>query len=147
MSYAAVFAVAVAAGILLRVLTAPTPRRPPAANRVHIVTGAPLAARLLARRRRYLQMLTDGHLVPVGAVVPDPGNPPWTLRLAVDVHGAITIRGGTVLLATQPTTANAGPTLVAIPVPPGVTDPVAAAAWTYGDVVTPALYSTLTRRT
>lgn len=110
------------------------------------VYAARYRARHLADTGRYETMLAEHLLIQTGPPVPDPGNPGHTLRLADDPHRAIT--RGRVLLATNPANSE----LLALPVHPTSTDPLAAAAWTYDDPDSPvrvdaATYARLARRT
>jgi hypothetical protein len=100
------------------------------------VTPDPVAARI-----------RSGALARVSPVVADPGNPAGVLALFASRDGALALVG---------VNATPGPDgtrpLVAIPVPSGFTDPLAAAAWTYDDPghpvrCTPGVYALLTRRT
>jgi hypothetical protein len=74
-------------------------------------------------------------------VAADPGNPGRTLRLEP-------VPGGQVLVGQDATTGDS----VRIPVPADITDPLAAAAWTFDDPThpvrcTPATYATTERAT
>jgi hypothetical protein len=111
---------------------------------------AATAAHDYAAAHRYEDMISAALLFPAAVAtpaVPDPGNPGNPLRLLVDPHGAIAPQpGGRVLLAVDPAARALGkPSLVAIPVPPHLDDPLAAAAWTYD--VPPDTYAALARRT
>jgi hypothetical protein len=137
-------AVACAVAVTLDACTRP-PRIDPAAvldefARLTLLELAHAAASCAAAHA-YDDMLTRGLLEQSGPAVPDPGNPGAVLRLTCDTHGAITQRGGRVLLAVNP----ADGLTVALPVPPYVDDPVEAAAWSYD--VDRDTYLTLARRT
>lgn len=142
---AAVACVILAAAILATVL-AGSPRDAAAARldaahgRQH---GRERAARSLAAAGAYETMLTRRLLTPAAPAVPDPGNPGAVLRLAIDVYGAVTEPRGLLLLVQNPPDGLHTP--LALPVPPGVGDPVTAAAWTYD--VPRDTYLQLARRT
>lgn len=105
-----------------------------------------IRARELAAAGQYATMLAEELLIETGPAAEDPGNPGHLLRLATDPHGAITLRGGPILLAVDPAAADRHPPgHIAIPVPPHLADPLAAAAWTYD--VPPDTYAALARRT
>lgn len=144
--------VLVPVAILARVILTPPrpqPRLPPPTPAV-VVADARTELDLhramrLVRFRGYDAMVTQGHLR-VLATAPDPANPGTPLRLAEDVFGVITVMHGRVLLARDPAAGDRGrPALVALPVPPTMTDALAAAAWTYN--VEPDTYRQLARRT
>jgi hypothetical protein len=104
-----------------------------------------------AEQAGWLRLLAEGVLRPVSRRL-DPGNPLGT-RLVLAEHVAGGFGDVRVLLAVN---ACPGPDgaheLVAIPVPAGFDDALAAAAWTYDDphhpvATTPAGYAGLARRT
>lgn len=86
-------------------------------------------------------------LARVSPVRGDPGHPGQVIALFVSRDGAVA------LVAVNATPGPDGVRrLVAVPVPSHLTDPLAAAAWTYDDPghpvrCTPGVYALLTRRT
>ena len=100
----------------------------------------------------WARLVAAGVLVPVSAPVVDPGNPVGS-RLVLVEHITGAFGECRVLLAVNACPDGIGVhELVAIPVPPYFTDPLAAAAWTYDDpdhpiATTPAAYARLVRRT
>lgn len=131
-----------------------TPRRP--SVRVRVPSGDQAAAldavlyrsaaASLARAGHYDVMIRERMLVELG-FSHDPGNPGALLQLVADPYGVLpgSAPGGRVLLARNAPTGHGERTVHAIPVPPDITDPLAAAAWTYD--VPAADYARLARRT
>lgn len=121
-----------------------------AAHHAHL--NAVGAARAAGRRGEWAQVCRGGWL-PRIAVALDPGNPGRSLVLCGDPHGVAGPPGARVLLAVNGTPGPDGSrTVHALPVPAHMSDPVAAAAWTYDDPdhpvrVTRAVYAQLVRRT
>lgn len=142
--------------VVTAMLDAPARRRhaprPAPPRRVEITDPPPPPGALTRSRtdahanaliHAYDRMLMRRLLTPIGLPAPDPGNPGATLRLVEDPYGAITEPGGRVLLVKNPPDGPHATT--ALPVPPHITDPVTAAAWTYS--VDRDTYLQLARRT
>ncbi|MFI7635473.1 DUF6745 domain-containing protein [Nonomuraea sp. NPDC049400] len=100
--------------------------------------------RCAIERRGWDRFITEARLEQVGPAVPDPGNPGQTLTLH-DVPADIYTTHVRVLLCTNGTVERDGTRRrFGLTVPADCTDPIEAAAWTYG--LTPAQYATAQRR-
>jgi hypothetical protein len=132
----------------LRDRTRPRPAPPtvPAPATVGLAGG-----RRLAAAGRYVDMIQAGVLLTVDHA-DDPGNGDALAVLTADPLGVLTDPDGRVLLVENAPTGHGTRTIHAIPVPPRLTDPIEAAAWTYDDEahpvrVDPITYLRLARRT
>ncbi|MFI7145734.1 DUF6745 domain-containing protein [Nonomuraea sp. NPDC050022] len=100
--------------------------------------------RCAIERRGWDRFITEAHLAQVGPAVPDPGNPGQTLTLH-EVPADIYATRVRVLLCTNGTVERDGTRRrFGLTVPADCTDPIQAAAWTYG--LTSAQYITAQRR-
>lgn len=100
--------------------------------------------RCAIERRGWDRFIAEARLAQVGPAVPDPGNPGQTLTLH-DVPADIYTTHVRVLLCTNGTVERDGTRRrFGLTVPAGCTDPLEAAAWTYG--LTSAQYATAQRR-
>lgn len=92
------------------------------------------------------RFVADLDLVQVGDAVPDPGNPGHTLALFEVPRGILDQRPSRVLLCTNATVERDGTRRqYGLEVPPLISDPISAAAWTFG--IDPYDYLTLTTAT
>ncbi|MBE1583926.1 DUF6745 domain-containing protein [Nonomuraea angiospora] len=100
--------------------------------------------RCAIERRGWDRFITEAGLAQIGPAVPDPGNPGQTLTLH-DVPDDIYTTHVRVLLCTNGTVERDGTRRrFGLTVPADCTDPIQAAAWTYG--LTPAQYAGAQRR-
>ena len=100
--------------------------------------------RCAIERRGWDRFIAEAGLAQVGPAVPDPGNPGQTLTLH-DVPEGVYTTHVRVLLCTNGTVERDGTRRrFGLTVPADCTDPLQAAAWTYG--LTPAQYATAQRR-
>ncbi|MFG6194590.1 DUF6745 domain-containing protein [Nonomuraea sp. JJY05] len=100
--------------------------------------------RCAIERRGWDRFIDEAGLAQIGPTVPDPGNPGQTLSLH-DVPEDIYTTHVRVLLCTNGTVERDGTRRrFGLTVPANCTDPIQAAAWTYG--LTPAQYATAQRR-
>ncbi|WP_431917759.1 DUF6745 domain-containing protein [Nonomuraea jabiensis] len=100
--------------------------------------------RCAIERRGWDRFITEAGLAQIGPAVPDPGNPGQTLTLH-DVPADIYTTHVRVLLCTNGTVERDGTRRrFGLTVPADCTDPIQAAAWTYG--LTPAQYAGAQRR-
>ncbi|MET7336793.1 DUF6745 domain-containing protein [Nonomuraea sp. NPDC005650] len=100
--------------------------------------------RCAIERRGWDRFIAEAGLAQVGTAVPDPGNPGQTLTLH-DVPEGVYTTHVRVLLCTNGTVERDGTRRrFGLTVPADCTDPLQAAAWTYG--LTPAQYATAQRR-
>ncbi|MEU6782999.1 DUF6745 domain-containing protein [Nonomuraea angiospora] len=100
--------------------------------------------RCAIERRGWDRFIDEAGLEQIGSAVPDPGNPGQTLTLH-DVPEDIYTTHVRVLLCTNGTVERDGTRRrFGLTVPAGCTDPIQAAAWTYG--LTPAQYAGAQRR-
>ncbi|MFD1545879.1 DUF6745 domain-containing protein [Nonomuraea guangzhouensis] len=100
--------------------------------------------RCAIERRGWDRFIAEARLAQVGPAVPDPGNPGQTLTLH-DVPADIFTTHVRVLLCTNGTVERDGTRRrFGLTVPADCTDPLEAAAWTYG--LTTAQYATAQRR-
>lgn len=100
--------------------------------------------RCAIERRGWDRFVIEARLAQIGPAAPDPGNPGQTLTLH-DVPPGVYPRGVRVLLCTNGTVERDGTRRrFGLTVPADCTDPIEAAAWTYG--VTPAQYAQAQRR-
>ncbi|MEU4229094.1 DUF6745 domain-containing protein [Nonomuraea sp. NPDC026600] len=100
--------------------------------------------RCAIERRGWDRFIAEARLAQVGPAVPDPGNPGQTLTLH-DVPADIYTTHVRVLLCTNGTVERDGTRRrFGLTVPADCTDPLEAAAWTYG--LTSAQYTTAQRR-
>ncbi|MER6951930.1 DUF6745 domain-containing protein [Nonomuraea sp. NPDC000554] len=100
--------------------------------------------RCAIERRGWDRFIAEAGLAQIGPAVPDPGNPGQTLTLH-DVPEGIYTTHVRVLLCTNGTVERDGTRRrFGLTVPADCTDPLQAAAWTYG--LTPTQYATAQRR-
>ncbi|GAA3672171.1 hypothetical protein GCM10022224_040470 [Nonomuraea antimicrobica] len=100
--------------------------------------------RCAIERRGWDRFTTEADLAQIGPAIPDPGNPGQTLTLHDVPHGVYTATVR-VLLCTNGTVERDGTRRrFGLTVPADCTDPLQAAAWTYG--LTPAEYAQAQRR-
>lgn len=85
------------------------------------------------------QLLRAGALAPVAPVITDPGNPGRWLALVEDPTGALGLGGVRVLIAVNgsPEKHDGSHSVVGIPVPAGIGNPLEAAAWAHDDPTHP----------
>ena len=143
------------AGAVMAQVLMPGPAEPDGEPRAGAGVAAGEAfARVWAQAEQvgWARLVAAGVLVPVSAPVIDPGNPVGS-RLALVEHITGAFGDVRVLLAVNACPDGNGlHELIAIPVPPYFTDPLAAAAWTYDDpdhpiATTAVAYARLVRRT